>query len=189
MIRLARIKQKRIDLFQLHRKCAYLLLWLALPATVMAQSRAPEGTFIQAGPAVLGGIGVNIGGVMAGSMITKEVHFVSDLEPLFRKTTEQARVSILMGISIRLYGIERTIGNVPYRGFDIDLAVRAGPGLSFSSRDDIVARNNRFALLLEPALRISHARPWKGPGKRGRIFFAEIGAVGPSLRFGLWFPL
>jgi hypothetical protein len=141
------------------------------------------------GPAVWGGEGLAVGGVMAGRMFTREVHIISDIEPLFRKSEDQSRVALLVGVSVRLYGIERTIGNVPYRGFDVDVALRAGPAVSFSTRDDLVARNNRFALLLEPAVRISHARPWKSATQPGRVWFAELGTVGPSLRMGLWMPL
>ncbi|MEQ9105149.1 MAG: hypothetical protein RIE53_10660 [Rhodothermales bacterium] len=157
--------------------------------TSLGLSRAPEGTFVQVGPAVLGGEGVAVGGVMAGRMFTREVHFIGDIEPLFRKSEDQSRVALLVGVAVRVYGIERTIGNVPYRGFDVDVALRAGPAVSFSTRDDLVARNNRFALLLEPAVRITHARPWKSATRPGRVWFAELGTVGPSFRMGLWLPL
>lgn len=130
-----------------------------------------------------------VGGVMAGRMFTREVHLVGDLAPMLRRSEDQSRVALLLGVAIRLYGIERTIGNVPYRGFDVDVALRAGPAVSFSTRDDLVARNNRFALLLEPAVRVSHARPWKSATQPGRVWFAELGTVGPALRVGLWMPL
>lgn len=204
----ARIKHERSTLFQLHRKCvrnrpggtlsvavAVLCLMTSMPVVVQAQnrtqglSRAPEGTYLQVGAAALGGQGLNVGGVIAGRMFTREVHFVSDLEPLLRRTEDQSRVALLVGVAVRVYGVERTIGSVPYRGFDVDIALRAGPAVSFSTRDDIVARNNRFALLLEPAIRVSHARPWKSATRPGRIWFVELGTVGPSLRAGLWIPL
>lgn len=151
---------------------------LTLPGAVSAQ--APPGIYIQTGPTVIGGAGWQLGVVNTGRMFTSEGLIVSDLEPLLRKSTEQARVALLVGASVRLTGIERTIGNVPYRGFDLDVGVRAGPALSFSSRDDAIARNSRFSLLVEPAVRITHWRT------SGRIWYLELGTVRPSLRLGLW---
>ena len=177
-----------IFLFRLHRKCAILRCLLTAlvlvaaglvkPGTVSAQ--APPGFYIQTGPTIVGGAGWQVGVVRIGQMFAREGLIVSDLEPLLRKSTEQARVALLVGASVRLTGIERTIGNVPYRGFDLDIGIRAGPALSFSSRDNAIARNSRFSLLVEPAVRITHVRPSE------RVWYLELGTVRPSLRVGLW---
>jgi len=175
-------------LFRLHRKCAILrrlattLLVVAagLASPVVVSAQAPPGFYIQTGPTLIGGAGWQVGVVRTSRMFSREGLLVSDLEPLLRKSTEQARVALLVGAAVRLTGVERTIGNVPYRGFDLDVGVRAGPALSFSSRDDAIARNSRFSLLVEPALRITHMRD------SGRIWYLELGTVRPSLRIGVW---
>jgi len=161
----------------------FLIVLLAVfPAggPAAAQSVAPFGTHVQAGATVFGGIGATAGVVDARTLYTREIHLVSDLEPLFRKSEEQGRVALLLGVGLRLYGFERLIGGVGYRGFDLDAGLRVGPGLSFSTRDSRIARNRRFVLLIEPTVRISgaiHAR---------RALFVEAGTSRPHLRFGLW---
>ena len=153
----------------------------AVPARPAAgQAIAPFGTHIQAGATVFGGIGASAGVVDARTLYTREVHLVSDLEPVFSKSEEQGRVALLLGVGLRLYGFERLIGGVGYRGFDLDVGLRVGPGLSFSTRDSRIARNRRFVLLLEPTVRVSRAvHP-------ARALFLEAGTSRPHVRFGLW---
>lgn len=147
---------------------------------VAAQTVAPFGPHLQAGATVLGGIGATAGMVDARTLYTREVHLLSDLEPIFRKSEEQGRVALLLGVGLRLYGFERVIGGVGYRGFDVDAGLRVGPGLSFSTRDSRIARNKRFVLLLEPMLRLS------GAVHPRRALFVEAGTSRPHVRFGLW---
>ncbi|NNF03716.1 MAG: hypothetical protein HKN17_04540 [Rhodothermales bacterium] len=145
-----------------------------------AQSVAPFGPHIQSGATVFGGIGATAGIVDARTLYTREVHLVSDLEPFFRKSDEQGRVALLLGVGLRLYGFERLIGGVGYRRFDLDVGLRVGPGLSFSTRDTRIERNRRFVLLLEPTVRVSRAvHP-------ARALFVEAGTSRPHGRFGLW---
>lgn len=150
------------------------------PQYSAAQSVAPFGPHLQAGATVIDGIGVTAGMVDARTLYTREVHMLTDLEPILRKSREQGRVALLLGVGLRLYGFERLIGGVGYRGFDLDIGLRVGPGLSFSTRDTRIARNRRFALVLEPSIRLSGAiRP-------NRALFVEAGTTRPNVRFGLW---
>lgn len=129
---------------------------------------------------MFGGIGATVGMVDARTLYTREVHVLSDLEPILRKSREQGRVALLLGVGLRLYGFERLIGGAGYRGFDLDVGLRVGPGLSFSTRDTRIARNRRFVLLLEPNLRLS------GAIHPNRALFVEGGTTRPYVRFGLW---
>ncbi len=185
MREVARIKQTDGLLFRLHGKCVLgvalgvAFITLAVPGAD-ARQQAPEGIFVQAGLAGAGGYGAAIGLVGARRMHTREAHLVAELDPLLRKSTEQIRLALLLGASLRLFGVERTVGNVAYRGYDVDLGVRAGPALSFSTRDNTVARNSRFSLLIEPSVRISHRRP------EGRVWYVDLGTIKPAIRIGLW---
>jgi len=181
----ARIKRTDGVLFRLHGKCVLALTACAaallfIAPGVLARQTAPEGIYLQAGLAGVGGYGASVGLVGARRMHTREAHLVSELDPLLRKSTEQVRMALLLGSSLRVFGVERTVGNVGYRGYDVDVGIRAGPALSFSSRDNTVARNSRFSLLLEPAVRISHVRPG------GRIWFLDVGTIKPAVRIGVW---
>lgn len=149
-------------------------------STVFAQSVAPFGPHLQAGATVFDGIGVTAGMVDARTLYTREVHLLTDLEPILRRSQEQGRVALLLGVGLRLYGFERLIGGVGYRGFDLDIGLRVGPGLSFSTRDTRIARNRRFALVLEPNVRLS------GAIHPNRALFVEAGTTRPNVRFGLW---
>ncbi len=188
MREVARIKHTGGVLFRLHGKCVLglaactVLMLAAAPGILARQSgqKAPEGVYLQAGLAAAGGYGTSLGLVGARRMHTREAHLVAELDPLLRKSREQVRTALLLGASLRVFGVERTVGNVGYRGYDVDLGIRAGPALSFSSRDNTVARNSRFSLLVEPSVRISHVRP------AGRIWFLDVGTIKPALRIGLW---
>lgn len=188
MREVARVKHTDSNLFRLHGKCVLglgVIIGLAMATAPVLLARqatqgAPEGVFVQTGLAVAGGYGVSVGLVGARRMYTREAHLLAELDPLLTKSTEQVRTALLLGVSLRLFGIERTVGNVGYRGYDVDLGVRAGPAVSFSSRDNTLARNSRFSLLLEPSLRISHVRP------QGRIWFIDLGTITPAVRLGLW---
>jgi len=78
-------------------------------------------------------------------------------------------------------GIGRTIGNADYRGWDLDVGVRIGPGLLFEFRESRADKNRRFNLFVEPFARVV-ARPG------GTTFFAELGGQRPVLRAGFWIP-
>lgn len=159
-----------------------LLVSLA-PVCTRAQTRVqePMGRHIQAGVAFASGLGLNLGVVSARTLYIREIQFVSNLNPLFRETGEQTRIATLLGFSLRAYGFERLLGNAGYRGYDLDIGLRVGPGLSFSSSDTRVDKNKRFILLVEPMLRISRSTP------AGLVYF-EGGAAAPHIRLGMWIP-
>jgi len=146
------------------------------------QIREPRGHYVQAGVSAASGWGINVGSVSAKTLYTREIQIVSNLEPAFRRTSDQINVMALVGFSVRVFGFERLLGNVPYRGYDIDVGFRAGPGLSFSSRDTRVDKNKRFVLVVEPMIRFSRALAYG-------VFFVEGGTVSPHLRVGTWLNL
>ncbi len=105
---------------------------------------------------------------------------LTDLDPLWRNTPRRARVALMPAVSLRLFGFERLIGGAAYRGFDVDLGLRAGPGLSFAANETAEERNRRFELAIEPFFRFTTAR-----GRR-MAWLAEIGSARPSFRLGMW---
>ena len=158
-----------------------IFAWIAVPSASVAQVQAPRGSYIQLGPAFAPGIGLNVGAVSAKTLYTREIQFISDIQPVFTGPEDQARISALVGFSIRLFGFERLLGNAAYRGFDLDVGLRAGPGLSFSTRDTRIDKNRRFILVVEPVVRISRA-------STSFIGFAELGSDSPHVRMGVWIP-
>ena len=105
---------------------------------------------------------------------------LADLDPLWRVADRRARVVVLPGVSLRMFGFERLIGGAAYRGFDIDAGLRAGPGLTFDTDETSAERDRRFELVLEPFLRLTSA----GSGRLAWLL--EIGSTRPALRFGVW---
>ncbi len=158
---------------------AAAILLAAAPGRVVAQE--PSGPWLQAGAATFPGVGVQAGYVSAGALHTREVTAIVDVRAFSRDAT--AQVTTTIGGAVRLLGVGRTIGGVPYRGFDVDLGIRLGPALTFQLEgEDRVFRNRRFNLFLEPFAR------WTVVVKR-RLLFAEVGMHSPALRLGAWIPL
>ena len=160
-----------------------LVLCLGFAAPVGAQNQSvgePFGARVQVGLSVLGGRGLQVGAVSARTLFTREVQLLTDLEPLVRDVDRQARVVLLPGVSLRLFGFERLVGGAGYRGFDLDTGFRAGPGLTFSSNETEADRNRRFELVLEPFLRITAAQ------NAGLAWMVELGSTRPALRVGVW---
>ena len=164
---------------------------LLLFGCVLAPSRAfaqngerpdiePSGTQIQLSAALLGGRGIEVGMVTARSVFTREVIVLLDGEPLVRDVDRQARVVLLPGVSLRVFGFERLFGGAAYRGFDVDLGLRAGPGLSFAGNESPEDRNRRFELVLAPFVRITAAQ------SRRVAWLVELGSTRPALRAGIW---
>lgn len=152
-----------------------LVLIAVFPGISHAQE--PRGGYVQAGPAVFPGVGIQAGYVAAESFFTREVNAVLDTRDFGPEATGQVATTI--GGSIRVLGIGRTIGGVRYRGVDLDIGMRVGPALSFRLREDRAFRNRRFNLYLEPFVR------WTGQ-IRSRLLFAELGVHAPVLRIGAW---
>lgn len=163
----------------------FLVFVYAQPAR--AQETAPElplsapwGAQIQVAVATLGGNGLQMGVLSARTVYTREVMVLADLDPLWRDTDRRARVVLMPGISVRTLGFERLIGGAAYRGFDIDLGLRAGPGLSFDTDETVEERNRRFELVIEPYVRLTSAQA------RQLAWLLELGSTRPALRFGVW---
>lgn len=147
----------------------------------IARAQEPSGGYLQAGLATFPGVGVQAGYVSTSSLVTREVTGILDLRVLSRDST--AQVTTTLGGAVRLLGIGRTIGGVPYRGVDVDLGLRIGPAFTFRLQDeDRAFRNRRFNLFLEPYVR------WTGLVRR-RLLFIELGVHSPVIRFGGWWKL
>jgi hypothetical protein len=159
--------------------CCWVIGFFVLAGPAWGQHIEPRGRYVQVGVATLPGLGLTVGSISARTLYTREVHIISNLQPAFRSTEDQINVAALVGFSVRVFGFERLVGNAGYRGFDVDLGLRAGPGLSFSSRDSKVDKNRRFVLLVDPIARISRA-------SNAAIFFMEVGGATPSIRIGVW---
>ena len=165
------------------RQILLLLLFLLPSSALVARQQAPEGEYVQVGAAISPGYGISAGILSVHSIYTREIQIISDLKPVFIDRGEQARVAALAGVSLRLLGVERLIGYGGYRGFDVDIGLRTGPGLSFSTRDTRVDKNRRFVLLVEPYVRFSHALSNTG------ALIVEAGTASPYFRLGVWIPL
>ncbi len=142
--------------------------------------QAPWGPQIQAALSSLGGNGLQIGLVSARTVYTREVMVLADLEPLFRTSGRRSRVVLMPAVSIRTLGFERLIGGAAYRGFDVDLGLRAGPGLTFDTDENFAERNRRFELVVEPFVRMTAART------SGWSWLLELGTTRPAMRLGVW---
>lgn len=140
----------------------------------------PTGSQIQATGATWGGNGLQLGIVSARSVFTREIIVLMDAEPVLRDVNRQARVVLLPGVSLRAFGFERLIGGAAYRGFDLNVGFRAGPGITFGSDESLADRNRRFELVLEPFIRITarqnHSLTW----------LVELGSTRPAARAGFW---
>ena len=157
------------------------------PGEVVSESkrirRAPVGRQIQFAIGMVKGRGIELGTVSARALFTRELLVLADIEPLWNETSRQARGVLMPGLSLRLFGFERLVGNAAYRGFDLDLGFRAGPGLSFSPDESAEDRNRRFELVLEPFLRFTRARNHR------LAWVLESGITRPAVRLGFWIAL
>ncbi len=144
---------------------------------------APSGGHIQAGVGLLPGFGAQIGYTGARSFYTREVTAFVDITPTFAGGEGSAEVAAGLGGAVRILGIWRTLGNAPYRGYDIDVGLRLVPGVDFAFNESREAKNQRFNLTPDLFVRMVFRL------KSNRLLFAEIGVERPKLRAGFWFPL
>ncbi|MBT3448274.1 MAG: hypothetical protein HOB33_10095 [Bacteroidetes Order II. Incertae sedis bacterium] len=165
------------------RQILLLILFFLPSSALFARQQAPRGEYVQVGAAISPGYGLSVGMLSVQSIYTREIQIISDLKPLFIDRGDQARVAALAGVSLRLLGVERLVGYGGYRGFDVDIGLRTGPGLSFSTRDTRVDKNKRFVLLVEPYVRFSHAL------KNSSALVLEAGTASPYFRLAVWIPL
>ncbi len=158
-----------------------LLLSTVIPLSIAnGQRQEPVGTYMQAGLAAAGGAGVQIGFVNAKDFVTREVTVLADFLTAVDPASGSNQVVVTIGGALRLIGFVRTIGNVAYRGYDVDLGFRVGPGLSFSTRETRSEKNKRFNLFLEPYVRISAGT------RLIKFLFLEAGTTRPHFRLGTW---
>ncbi len=156
-----------------------LLLFLVVALTPAA-AQTPLGKQVQVGAAGLPGVGLQAGYLAAQNFFTREINLVADLSSF--RSNGDVQTALAIGGSVRIMGIGRTIGNAYYRGWDLDVGARIGPGLLFEFRESRADKNRRFSLFLEPFVRVV-ARPGR------TAFYAELGAQRPVLRAGFWIPV
>ncbi|HET6569771.1 MAG TPA: hypothetical protein VFG50_17530 [Rhodothermales bacterium] len=163
-----------------------MLLLLAggtLVGSAHAQAPRTHAKRVQIGPGVLPGIGLQVGYVYPRSFYTTEAIVYADGSPGFAGGESNLQVSLGLGGAIRPLGLIRTIANMADTGYDLDVGLRGGPGLFFSSTETRVQKNQRFSLFLEPFIRITTRLGTQ------QTFFAELGFQRPLLRAGFWFGL
>jgi len=160
----------------------FLAVVLAVVATVPvgAAAQTPMGKQVQVGAAGVPGVGLQVGYLAAQNFFTREINLVADLSSF--RSNGDVQTALAIGGSVRIMGIGRTIGNAYYRGWDLDVGARIGPGLLFEFRESRADKNRRFSLFLEPFVRLV-ARPG------ATIFYVELGAQRPVLRAGFWIPV
>lgn len=162
-----------------------VLLLISGSITRLAQAQAPRAHVkrLQIGAGLLPGIGLQGGYVYPRSFYTTEALVYADGSPGFAGGESNLQVSLGLGGSIRPLGIIRTIGSMADNGYDLDIGLRGGPGLFFSSTETRVEKNQRFRLFLEPFIRVTSRL------RTRQTFFAELGFQRPLLRAGFWFGL
>jgi len=160
-------------------RCVFLVTFFCA-ATVGAQPIPPEeGRFLQLGLAAAPGLGMQIGYAGPRSVYTIEGMGYIDVSPSFAGGEKSLQLSAAFGSALRLTGILRTLGNAPLP-YDLDIGLRAGPGLLFTPRETRAQKNQRFGLFLEPFFRVISAF-----GTR-QFFFSEFGLHRPFFRAGVW---
>lgn len=158
-----------------------LLLWASTQPALEAVAQTPE-RYVQAGVAVVPGLGIQAGYVRMRSLYTVEALSYVDATPRFGGGEGNIHVSGGLGGSLRVLGILRAVGSPAYVGRDLDVGLRFGPSLTFTYGDSPRARNP-FSLFLEPFVRATSN--FNG----GRVYFIEVGLQRPLLRAGLFFEL
>jgi len=159
-----------------------VLFALAGTFPVVGQTSAPSGRQFQIGPAALPDYGLQAGYVSLRSFYTREVMLNVNVSPSHGHGDGNVQVSGGLGGAIRILGIGRTIGNSAYRGFDVDVGLRFGPGLLFAFDETRSTKNQRFNLFGDLFSRLTTTF-----GKSTVVFF-EIGFHNPSIRAGFWIP-
>ena len=160
---------------------ALLAGWCVPAARAQAPVRAPEGRQLQVGLGVVPSAGLQVGYVALRSFYSQEFILTADVSPWYGGRRGNVQLSGSLGGSIRILGIERTLGNAGYRGYDLDVGVRFGPALLFAFRETRFTKNQRFSLFLELFGRFTTTIG------DGITLFAEAGFHRPAFRGGLWF--
>lgn len=145
-----------------------------------AQRQAPRGSYLMVAGAVLGGYGGQLGYFSVKDFYTREALVLADLHAALDPGNGSNQVVFFIGGSLRTLGFKRTIGNTPYKGFDLDVGFRVGPGFTFSTRETRADKNRRFNLFVEPYARLS-----VGVGARNAMVL-EWATTRPGIRIGIW---
>lgn len=161
---------------------ALMIMLLALPAPSLGQSGTAGVAFVQGSVAVVPGVGAQVGYVGARSFFTVEGLFYVGGSPVLGRGERTFKFSLGLGGALRPLGVLRTIGGATH-SYDIDLGLRFGPSLLFSTRPTRATKNQQFSLFLDPFLRVTRRL------RSGRILFAELGPLRPAIRVGAWFTL
>ncbi len=135
---------------------------------------------MQAGVALVPGLGVQAGYVRTRSLFTVEGILYADTTPRFAGGEGSVIVSGGFGGAIRPLGFPRLIGTADYP-YDFDIGLRFGPSLTFTRGATQAEKNQQFSLFLEPFLRFSSRL------SSGRIYFVEAGTLRPLFRAGFFF--
>ena len=90
-----------------------LFVLILFPERASAQRTEPRGSFLQLGTAALGGYGLQVGYVNAKDFFTREVLVLGDVSTAFDPGQGSNQVALMFGGALRVFGFERTIGNVP----------------------------------------------------------------------------
>lgn len=160
-------------------RLTFLLVLLGISTSdAEAQQTATEGGHINAGVAVIPGVGLHAAYVQPRALYTMEGALYVDFSPSFAGGEGSIQLSGGLGGALRIFGIMRAIGNPPTPGTDLDFGFRLGPALFFplgeSSRSE-----NPFSLFMEPFGRFSTELA------EDRIAFVELGLQRPILRAGV----
>ncbi|QXD13747.1 hypothetical protein GQ464_009695 [Rhodocaloribacter litoris] len=153
---------------------------VCLPGPAAAQP-APAGRHVQVGVGVLPSGGLQVGYVALRSFYTQEFVLGADVSPSFGGGEGNVQLSGGLGGAVRIFGFERTLGNAGYRGYDLDVGLRFGPGLLFSFNETRFTKNRRFSLFVDLFARFSSLVG------EGRVLYLEVGLHRPVFRGGLWF--
>jgi hypothetical protein len=157
-----------------------LLLALALPAAAQADAPLGDRTRVYVG----GGFGPGFGGVVVGAdpvvgVFTREVVLYADYVPRVTGGSGRLLTAVGVGGGVRALRAVNVVRNRDPGPLDVDLGLRVGPSFYTAFFEQSArSRSRAFAVMLDPFARATVRRG-------GRVFFAEVGTQGPSLRAGL----
>jgi hypothetical protein len=161
---------------------ALLLVLLVLTAPARAQFFGAEPPVVQVGASVLPGVGVQAVYLQPRTVFTIEAALYADTQAPFSSTDERRfQAAAAVGGSVRLLRVAGIVtGAAP--GGNLDVGLRAGPGLRFKTDETLADKNQRFRLLFDP-----FARYVRRVG--GMRLFGELGLARPRVRAGIWLAL
>lgn len=157
---------------------------LARPAA--AQFATPSQRFLQVGPAVLPGFGVQATfSTPLFTVLTREGALYAEYAPRFLDNDDgRILVGLGVGASVRVFRVLTVVTDYDAGPYDLDVGFRFGPSFFFSLfEQDARSKARSFRLFGDPFVRGSVRF------NSGRVVFAELGAQAPRLRGGLLFGL